>query len=133
MTRLTWLDRKSYKETVELPAAIIFTYPVKKPHIRRMALFDTTSSHLKALEEFWAAYRTRDMQIVEPLLAKDYRYKSLPDHPDLPEMTKEQHIQLYAPMFPVATKLDVRTSDCYGTAFKFIDRRWYPFSTLSTT
>jgi ketosteroid isomerase-like protein len=81
-----------------------------------MAYFDTSSPQLKAIDEFYAAYRTRDMQNVEPLLAKDYRYKSLPDRPDLPEMTKEEHIRLYAPKFAACTKFDVRISEYHETA-----------------
>jgi ketosteroid isomerase-like protein len=84
-----------------------------------MAYLDTTSSQLKAIDEFFAAYRTRDIKNAEPLMAKDCKYKYLPDHPDLPEMTKEQHIQLYAAMVAACTGFDVRISEHHGTASKF--------------
>ena len=72
-----------------------------------MPHFDTSSRQLELVDRFYAAYRTRDVKSSKPLMAKDYKYKTLPEIPDLPEMTKEQHFETYDKLFAASTHFDV--------------------------
>ena len=72
-----------------------------------MPYFDTSSRQLEFVDRCFAAYRTRDVKNAKPFMARDYRYKSLPETPDLPEMTKEQHLETYDKLFAASTKFDV--------------------------
>ena len=60
-----------------------------------MSHFDTSSHQLELVDRLYAAYCTRDIKNAWSLLAREFRYKSLPEHPELPEETKEEHFEMY--------------------------------------
>ena len=54
------------------------------------------------------AYRTCDLQNARPILSKNYTFQTFPKVDDLPDETKGEHLENYAPRFASLTKLEVR-------------------------
>ena len=72
-----------------------------------MPYFDTSSRQLEFIDRFYGAYRTRNVEHIRPFLAEDYIYKAFPETPELPEMTKEKHLEIHGGMFAACVKYDV--------------------------
>ena len=72
-----------------------------------MSYFDTSSRQLELVDRFYAAYRARDIKTSWPLLAREFRYKSLPEHPEHPEETKEEHFETYGKKIASCIDIDV--------------------------
>lgn len=68
---------------------------------------DTTTPQLKAVERIFEAYRTCDLNNAHSVLSKNFTYRSFPKIAELPDQTKEEHIQLYGPMFARVAKIEV--------------------------
>lgn len=88
--------------------------------------FDTPTPQLKVTRTLLESYMTRDLSKVEPLLSKDFKYRSFPEVDHHPEETKEEHMENWGPRFSSFSKVDVRIQrrritsklmDC----FKFLD------------
>lgn len=69
---------------------------------------NATTPQLKVVDRFFAAYRTQDLQNVAPILSKNYMYKPFPKVPGLGDMTKEEHLALFGPLFAKPIKHEVR-------------------------
>lgn len=73
-----------------------------------MTFIDATTPQLKLVDQMFEAYTTRDMKNVAPFFSKDFAYRSLPKIADLPDQTKEGHVEAFQPLFAGLVKLDVR-------------------------
>ena len=69
---------------------------------------NATTPQLKAVDRFFAAYRSCDLKIAEPLMAKNYTFKTLPRSAKVPDLTSAEHIEKFGPMFASLTKIEVR-------------------------
>ena len=81
-----------------------------------MVDFDANTPQLKALEKLVDAYVSLDLNNLESILSKDYRYEALPEVPGVPIQTKEAHLEMWKEVYSVVSKLDVRIRQ-RGTAF----------------
>ena len=72
-----------------------------------MPHFDASSCRLELLDRLYAAYRTLDIKNADPFMAKDSRFKAVPELPGLPEETKEQHFERYGAVVTACANLDV--------------------------
>ena len=73
-----------------------------------MAYFDANTPQLKVLERLTDAYISLDMDNLEPILSKDFRYEAIPAIPEIPIQTKESHIQMWKEVYSLVRKQDVR-------------------------
>jgi ketosteroid isomerase-like protein len=71
-----------------------------------MVDFDTPQ--LKLVKNLFDAYASLDVNNVEPLLSKNYQYESLPESTELSKLSKEDHLQVWKPVFSSVNKLEVR-------------------------
>ena len=78
---------------------------------------NATTPQLKAVDKFYEAYRTRDVNNAGPLFSKNYTYTTLPKNPAFPDMTKAEHIARIGPIFATLTKIEVRIQH-RGAAFE---------------
>jgi len=85
-----------------------------------MVDFDANTPQLKAVKRLADAYISLDLNNLEPLLSKDYRYEAIPAIPEIPIQTKESHIQAWKEVYSVVSKQEVRIRH-WGTAFKLAD------------
>jgi len=85
-----------------------------------MVDFDANTPQLKAAKSLIDAYVSLDLNNLEPLLSKDFRYEALPEVPGVPIQTKEDHLQMWKEVYSVVSNLEVRIR-CWGTAFKLAD------------
>ena len=83
-----------------------------------MVNFDTPQS--KALKKLHDTYASLDLNNVAPLLSKDFQYELFPKTPDVPNQTKESHLEMWGKVFSSFNKLEVRIRH-RRTAFKFTD------------
>ena len=67
-----------------------------------------TTPQLKLVDQLLKAYCTCDINKVTPLLSKNFAYRSFPKSADVPDQTKEEHIEQFGPKFAALEKLDVR-------------------------
>ena len=67
-----------------------------------------TTPQLKLADRLFEAYRTRDIHNVAPFLSKNFTYKSFPKIAEVPDQTKEDHIEQFGPNFAALEKIDVR-------------------------
>lgn len=72
-----------------------------------MSHIDTTTPQLKLIDKTFDAYDTRDISNAAPFLSKNFTYRSFPKIAELPDQTKDEHIELFGPMFARLDKLDV--------------------------
>jgi len=85
-----------------------------------MASFEANTPQLKAAKRLIDAYVSLDLNNLEPVLSKDYKYEALPEVPGVPIQTKEAHLQMWKEVYSVVSKLDVRIRQ-RGTAFTLAD------------
>jgi len=71
-----------------------------------MDSLDATTPQLKVIDLLFTAYRTRDTNNVARFLSKNFTYRALPETADLPDQTKEQHVEFFGPIFPRLAKLE---------------------------
>ena len=81
-----------------------------------MANLDTNSPQLSLIKRLIDGYCSLDMNNVEPLLSKDYRYEMLPERADLPKQAKESHLKMWGEVFSPGRKAEVCIGH-RGTAF----------------
>ena len=79
-----------------------------------MSSLDATTPQLKVVKNFIEAYRTSSVKNIEPLISKDFKFSSFPTIPEHPDEEKEAHLERYAPLFSLVTKLEVCTQ-CRGS------------------
>ena len=72
-----------------------------------MPNFDATTPESKAVKNLIDAYVTRDLKNIVPLISKDYKFLSFPKIPEQPDEEKEAHLERYAPLFSMLTKVEV--------------------------
>lgn len=70
--------------------------------------FDAPTPQLKVTKTLLESYITRDLSKVEPLLSKDFKFRSFPEVDHHPEETKAKHIENWGPRFSSFSKVDVR-------------------------
>ena len=73
-----------------------------------MVDFDANTPQLKALEKLTDAYVSLDLNNLESILSKDYRYEAIPTLPDVPIQTKESHIRMWKEVYSLVSKQEVR-------------------------
>ena len=79
-----------------------------------------TTPQLKLVDQMFEAARTLDMNNLALFLSKDFTYRSFPKTADLPDQTKEEHIEQFGPKFAALEKLDVRVQHRgAGSGLKF--------------
>ena len=69
---------------------------------------DGSTPQLRLIDQVFVAYSTRDMNNVAPFLSEDFKFSSHPKMAEQPEQTKQNHIDLYGPLFAGLAKMDVR-------------------------
>lgn len=74
-----------------------------------MANVNATTPQLKAVEQYFEAVRTLDMDNAAPFLSKDFIHRSFPKIAEMPDQTKEEHIEFFGLVFSKVAKLDVRS------------------------
>ena len=74
-----------------------------------MITIDPTTPQLKVLKELADAIASGDVKKAEPLLAKDFTFKTFPKHAELPELTKEDYLPKYQVVFGIFAEIEVRT------------------------
>ena len=72
-----------------------------------MSNFDGTTPESKAAKNLIDAYLTCDLKNIAPLISKDYKFLSFPTIPEHPDEEKEAHLERYAPLFSMLTKVEV--------------------------
>jgi hypothetical protein len=82
-----------------------------------MVDFDTSTPQLKAVKRLIDAYISLNLNDLEPLLSKDYRYEALPTIPGLPIQTKEDHLKMRREVYSLMKNLDVRIQRLPRAAF----------------
>ena len=83
-----------------------------------MVNFDTPQ--LKVLKRVTDAYCSLDLNNLNPLFSKDYRYEALPEIPGISIQTKEDYVQMRREVYSLLSKLEVRIRH-WRTAFKLAD------------
>jgi len=73
-----------------------------------MVDFDANTPQLKALKKLVDAYVSLDLNNLESILSKDYRYEAIPAIPEVPIQTKESHIQMWKEVYSLVSKQKVR-------------------------
>ena len=66
---------------------------------------------LQVVDRLFAAYRTCDLNNAAPLMSKGYAYKPLHKAPGTADLTWEEHVALFGPMFAKFVKLEVRIEE----------------------
>jgi len=85
-----------------------------------MVDFDANTPQLKAVKKLIDTYLSLDINNLESVLPKDYRYEAIPAIPEIPILTKESHIQTWKELYSLVSKVNVRIRQ-WGTAFKHAD------------
>ena len=78
---------------------------------------DGSTPQLRFMDRVFVAYTTCDMNNVAPFLSENFKFSSHPKMTELPEQTKQNHIDVYGPLFARLAKMDVRFKH-RGYAFK---------------
>ena len=68
---------------------------------------DATTPQSKALKDLADAIATLDSKNTEPVLSKDFIFKMFPKSVELPDLTREEYIQKYGPVFLLFSKIEV--------------------------
>lgn len=74
----------------------------------RMVNIDATTPQLKVLKELTEAIASGNIKNIEPLLSKDFTFRSFPKTAELPDLTKEGYIQRFGAGSGVFNKIEVR-------------------------
>ena len=72
-----------------------------------MSNFDGTTPESKVVNNLIDAYLTFDLKNAVPLISKDFKYMSFPANSEHPDEGKEAHLEKYAPLFSLLTKVEV--------------------------
>ena len=76
-----------------------------------MAELNATTPQSRLFKEYHDANVARDTEKIGSLLAKNFRFKTFPSTPDLPDETKEGYIRKYGGMFTLLEKVEVRINE----------------------
>ena len=90
------------------PLAATLPFDEQNPHTFRMTRLNAITPQLKVLDQMFEGYNTLDVNNAAPFLSKNYIHMSFPKIADLPDLTKEEHLKVYGPMFAKLVKHDVR-------------------------
>jgi hypothetical protein len=74
-----------------------------------MVNLDATTPQLKVVKQWTDALNARDLNVLEPILSKDFTLKSFPEATGFPNLTKEEYIQQYGAVLSLFSTVDVRT------------------------
>ena len=72
-----------------------------------MSSFGATTPESKAVQNLMDAYLTLDLKNIVPLISKDFKFFSFPTIPEHPDEGMEAHLERYAPLFSMFTKIEV--------------------------
>ena len=72
-----------------------------------MVNIDATTPQLKTVKRAIDTYCSLDLKNALPLLAKDFAYESLPKIPNLPDEPRGEHLERYAGILTLFTKIEV--------------------------
>jgi hypothetical protein len=72
-----------------------------------MANVDSTPQ-LKLAYELADVHASRDAKNFEPFLSKDFMFRTFPETAELPDLTKEEFLQVWGEIFSVLSKVEVR-------------------------
>ena len=81
-----------------------------------LANFNATTPQSKLIKNVIEGYFSGDMNNLEPLVSKDYKFETFPKVNALPDEEKGGHLERYGALFSLMTKVEV----CIHTAFKFV-------------
>ena len=95
-------------------------YPPHKcqHHALRMTNIDATTPQLKALKQVADAISSGNVQTIEPLLSKDYKFRTFPKKAELPDLAKEEYLQKFGVAFGAFAKIEVCIQHL-GISFEF--------------
>jgi hypothetical protein len=69
--------------------------------------FSAGTPQLEAVKNLIEAYLTLDLNNLEPVVTKDYRYQTFPKIADLPDESKGGHLERYGVLFGLMTEVEV--------------------------
>lgn len=73
-----------------------------------MVNIDATSPQLEILKKVADAIASRDVKKVEPLISKDFAFKTFPKISELPDLNREEYLPRFGEVFGIFSKIDVR-------------------------
>jgi hypothetical protein len=73
-----------------------------------MENFDASTPQLKAFKKWLDIVASLDLSKVDPLLTRNFKYRSFPEIIEVPEQTKEVYIQWFGGTMVSMTKIEVR-------------------------
>ena len=71
-----------------------------------MSNFDTPQ--LKLLKDYTDANCSLDINNIAQYMSKDFKYQTFPKTPEIPDQSKEMHIQNWGAILSLLTKVEVR-------------------------
>lgn len=74
-----------------------------------MVELNDNTPQLKAVKKLADACTSGNVEDAEPVLSKDFRFKTFPETAQLPDLTKDKYIQTYGKIFASLAKMEVRT------------------------
>ena len=79
---------------------------------------EATTPQLKLIDQVFEGYRTLDLNNSAQLLSKTFVHRTFPKTAELPDQTKEEHLESFGPMLAKLVKIDV-CSLLLGTPLDF--------------
>ena len=73
-----------------------------------MTNLDATTPQLRAIKGIADAYTSRDLKGLEPILSRDFIFKTFPKSSEFPDLTKEEYIQRYGLVTALLAGVEVR-------------------------
>jgi len=73
-----------------------------------MVNVNATTPQLKAVKNYLDAYTSLDVNNVERVLSKNFKFQTFPETTDLPEQAKGAYIERFRRASTLMTKMDVR-------------------------
>lgn len=73
-----------------------------------MTNINATTPQLQVIRRLANAITSHDVKSAEPLLSKDFTFRTLPKAADLPDLTKEEFLQKYSAVWDLFAKIEVR-------------------------
>ena len=85
-----------------------------------MSYFNAATPQLRLVDQSFKAYRTRDLNNAARFFSRNFTHKWFPKIAELPDETKEEHIDSLGSMLARLAKFDVSSRD-QGSAFELHD------------
>ena len=107
------------QDALHSPVLTPVAAPWSQHHALRMANLEATTPQLKVVKRITDAISSRAPRTAESVISKDYMFRTFPKSDELPDLTKEEYLQMYG----VALALFANVEVCIkylGTVFKFI-------------